>query len=307
MVITGPIGIRVGLTAPWVRIPPAPPFVNIVPYGAFFLGDIMQNIAFFDIDGTLFSSEIGFVRPVVKKAISRAQKQGWICCVASGRSYGFLPREIKEMGFDAYLCCNGSVVLYRDQLLIHDVMDVKDVSSLVEHLKQRKIEYDLQRWDHTELEPTFKHLRSYFQNSGIEANVILEPNGSFENCVKIEMWINDALDLDHILEKSSQFSYEIHTSTQHVEFFPKRHTKASAAAFLMEKFSIQESYSFGDSMNDHPLAQLVDHPVAMGNAIEDLKEIAEIIAPSVEQDGVAVVLNHLLNHIGDEDNGYSNL
>lgn len=46
----------------------------------------------------------------------------------------------------------------------------------------------------------------------------------------------------------------------------------------------------GDGYNDFPLLMACGLKVAMGNAVDDLKEIADYIAPSVEQDGVADVI-----------------
>ena len=59
----------------------------------------------------------------------------------------------------------------------------------------------------------------------------------------------------------------------------------------MDHFKPDKTISFGDSLNDLPLAKVVDCSVAMGNAIDALKAQADIIAPSIEEDGVAVVLN----------------
>lgn len=46
----------------------------------------------------------------------------------------------------------------------------------------------------------------------------------------------------------------------------------------------------GDSYNDFPLLMACGLKVAMGNAVPDLKAIADYIAPSVEDDGVADVI-----------------
>ena len=46
----------------------------------------------------------------------------------------------------------------------------------------------------------------------------------------------------------------------------------------------------GDGYNDFPLLMACGLKVAMGNAVEDLKAIADYIAPSVEDDGVADVI-----------------
>ncbi len=52
-----------------------------------------------------------------------------------------------------------------------------------------------------------------------------------------------------------------------------------------------EIIGVGDSYNDFPLLMACGLKVAMGNAVDDLKEIADYIAPSVEKDGVADVIN----------------
>lgn len=52
-----------------------------------------------------------------------------------------------------------------------------------------------------------------------------------------------------------------------------------------------EIIGIGDSYNDFPLLMACGLKVAMGNAVDDLKAIADYIAPSVEEDGVVDVIN----------------
>ena len=55
-----------------------------------------------------------------------------------------------------------------------------------------------------------------------------------------------------------------------------------------------EIIGVGDGYNDFPLLSACGFKVAMGNAVPELKVIADFIAPSVEEDGVAVVIEKLL-------------
>lgn len=50
----------------------------------------------------------------------------------------------------------------------------------------------------------------------------------------------------------------------------------------------------GDSYNDFPLLLACGLKVAMGNAVPELKAIADFIAPSVEEDGVATVIEKFI-------------
>jgi HAD superfamily hydrolase (TIGR01484 family) len=52
----------------------------------------------------------------------------------------------------------------------------------------------------------------------------------------------------------------------------------------------------GDSYNDFPLLMACGLKIAMGNAVPELKAIADFVAPSVEEDGVATVIEkYILN------------
>lgn len=60
------------------------------------------------------------------------------------------------------------------------------------------------------------------------------------------------------------------------------------------KIEPTEIIGVGDSYNDFPLLMACGLKVAMGNAIPDLKAIADYIAPSVEEDGVADVIEKFI-------------
>lgn len=61
-------------------------------------------------------------------------------------------------------------------------------------------------------------------------------------------------------------------------------------------FTPAETIAFGDMPNDLPLLGWAGYGVAMGNAHPDLMAIADEVAPSHEEDGVAVVLERLFAH-----------
>ena len=52
---------------------------------------------------------------------------------------------------------------------------------------------------------------------------------------------------------------------------------------------------FGDGPNDVEMFETVAHPIAMGNAIEIIKEKAETVCLSIHEDGVAHKLNELFD------------
>lgn len=69
----------------------------------------------------------------------------------------------------------------------------------------------------------------------------------------------------------------------------KQHAIFEVAKIL--GISTHEIIAVGDGYNDFPLLMACGLKVAMGNAVDDLKAIADYIAPTVEEDGVADVIN----------------
>ncbi|WP_083413001.1 HAD family hydrolase [Bacillus massilinigeriensis] len=51
---------------------------------------------------------------------------------------------------------------------------------------------------------------------------------------------------------------------------------------------------FGDDYNDLGLFDMCGYPIAMGNAVEELKNKAMITTETNDEDGVAVVLENYL-------------
>lgn len=75
-------------------------------------------------------------------------------------------------------------------------------------------------------------------------------------------------------------------------------TKQLAVGRLAEimKIKTSEIIAIGDSYNDFPLLMACGLKVAMGNAVAEIKEIADYIAPSYKEDGVAEVIErYILN------------
>ena len=99
-----------------------------------------RKIIFFDIDGTLFCPELGRITDEVKNAIKSVQKQGHLCFVASGRPYGFIAENVKEIGFDGYVLANGANVKYHNQDLTARYLNYQNVQELISKLKNKNIE-----------------------------------------------------------------------------------------------------------------------------------------------------------------------
>lgn len=64
------------------------------------------------------------------------------------------------------------------------------------------------------------------------------------------------------------------------------------AAYFGEKEDLSDTVAFGDSMNDIEVVREAGIGVAMGNAVEALKEAADYVTASIEEDGIYKACEH---------------
>lgn len=112
---------------------------------------------------------------------------------------------------------------------------------------------------------------------------------------------------DKVLEKISQFSdistfkvsqYDSHNFDLHISSIHA--TKQQGVLHLSDLLAIQphEIIGIGDSYNDFPLLMACGLKVAMGNAVDELKEIADYVCADVLHDGVAEVIEKFILYEG---------
>ncbi|WP_248928451.1 HAD family hydrolase [Paenibacillus hamazuiensis] len=81
-----------------------------------------------------------------------------------------------------------------------------------------------------------------------------------------------------------------------VQLMHKAACKSTAAERLLQAYGIamEEVAAFGDDYNDLALLRACGYPVAMGNAVQELKDAAWRVTSSNDEDGVAVMLEQFV-------------
>lgn len=91
------------------------------------------------------------------------------------------------------------------------------------------------------------------------------------------------------------YSADIYSGNQWLEILPKAATKANAAVQLKKLLECDKLVVFGDGVNDIPLFEASDKCCAVSNAAPELKEIADTIIGSNNEDSVA---EYISRHFG---------
>lgn len=265
----------------------------------------MAKALFFDIDGTLMDT-FGSGHPYIPQStideLHRLQAAGNKIFVASGRPLGFINEAVTNVGFDGYVLFNGGYVEIGDKAISERRMGFKAATLTAEVLDNLHAEYMIEARDTIYIDRRYERMWSHFSQfaGGDKVRFIsdFDRATALRECIKLEadfpisntgmlaeLWNNLGV-LDKIDENGTG---------NHAEFYSRKISKAVGMSKALAYYGIprEDSYAFGDGFNDLEMVEYAACGVAMGNAIDPLKKIADVVAPPVAEDGMARILREL--------------
>ena len=141
----------------------------------------------------------------------------------------------------------------------------------------------------TKVQPTWKsgdEVLDLWSNQNLGAHKVMCMGDAAEIT-----WLYDAL---HLAHASDLHLYR--SKDTYIEIAPRQISKASALQLVLEKcfdFGMSEVVAFGDNYNDIELLEAVGWGVAVANAKEEVKAVAQEITLHHREDGVAATLERL--------------
>lgn len=259
-----------------------------------------------DLDGTVYN-EAKEITPEVRKAIKDAIAQGVIVLPATGRPLGGLPVDFIQIpGVRYALTSNGAAVvdLTTKERIYEDCIDKEtaaqvisvmlEFQGLTETYMDGRCYTDKENYEN---EANFSlispRLLTYIKNTRIPKAHLADYVRSQEHPVeKLHMIFGDMDIRDKAfacikerfpkltITNASSFNMEINSSTCN---------KGTSLLALGRILGIKPSQimACGDSGNDYPMICAAGFSVAMGNAEERIKEAADFVTKTNEEDGVA--------------------
>ena len=112
------------------------------------------------------------------------------------------------------------------------------------------------------------------------------------------LFLNDTTDAAVIIERNfPSLRAPIMSKDGGADVIPRHISKAKGMDLLLEYWhqTYEDVAAIGDSMNDYELLQAASIGIAMGNAIEELKQIADYITSSIADDGIKNAVIYLEN------------
>lgn len=255
-----------------------------------------QNIIFFDIDGTILSHRNYKISNSTIKAIRQARENGNLVFINTGRTFSEIDDEIKEVGFDGYVCGCGTYIYYNSSVLFHTTLDELTQQMIIQDLRDYKLEAVMEGSSAIYFNPNpqndnLKFVMDMYKQKKFHVSTWDDPDINFD---KFCIWINSQ-EAANAFEQKYQDSFDfIHRDALFLEIIPKGYSKATGIEFLLSHLNIpyENAYALGDSANDFDMLKYVKHSIGMGNSEDIIKKIVSYLTKDVDEGGVAHALSH---------------
>ena len=243
----------------------------------------MIQAAVLDLDGTLIGRDEK-VSPRVAAAV-RQLRDSIPVSIATGREAAHAIRFARQLGLSTPQICDGGAAI-----LDPDSGDPLWTAPLEPQLA-RKIVYNL----HVD--------GTAFIATHPEGSVKTISDASGRSLIRVSALDMDEEGADRVV---AQFlpDAELHVvkvflpynGLWAVDFTKRGVDKAAGTRRLAQMIGVdvQDMVAAGDSYNDLPLLQLCGLSIAMGDAPEELKAVADYVAPPAEEDGLAVAIEEFV-------------
>ena len=268
-----------------------------------------MKLIFLDIDGTLTRPGENDPPESAAEAIKKARARGNKVFLCTGRNPDML-KPLLKYGFDGVVSCSGGYVAVgegeNEEVLFDCPMTDEQRDIALESLHRNGVFCTIEAkdgsWGDENLADFLKEQPE--GNSEIErwrktlaANLGLRPLSEYDGSpiYKVVVMCLKPSQLDEarsLLEADFNFVIQELKDRGGIingELINRKFDKGRGVDLIRERFgaSREDTVGFGDSMNDLEMMRTVGTSVCMANGAEALKALADLVCPSVSEDGLA--------------------
>lgn len=249
-----------------------------------------------DMDGTILDRNFA-LSALVRDTLADCRKLGKKVIISTGRVYASAKKHIASLdGADGFVCSNGADVYDGSGSVIAQThMDDELSRRLVAISRGFDSHFHAFIGDNWYFEREKAYTPLYIKRSGFEGEKVNFDNFgrlAFTKCMFLDD--HERLEaikavLDKELDRRAQIMY---SAPFMLEIVVNGVNKSSGLRSCVRYWGgrLDEVIAFGDAENDEDMLLAAGHGVAMGNAHDELKAKVDAVAPSVDDDGVAVYL-----------------
>lgn len=270
------------------------------------------GLVLLDLDGTMLTGDKQ-ISPATYAALERASEMGVQIVPCTGRFYGGIPQVVRELPFVRYfITVNGGNVWDRreNKVLCRAEIPVEQGLKLFDAMDKLPVIYDcfvdgaawMARTNYARIDefisvPKDNEMVKTLRTPVDDLRRFVRETG--KPLQKTQMFFADIAVRNAMLPRIREQFPELLVSTSlvnNIEFTVPSASKGEALRFLAAHLgvAVADTMAFGDMDNDRSMIEAAGIGVAMGNAEQCLKDIADHITDTNNADGVAKALEQFV-------------
>ena len=246
-----------------------------------------KKYIFLDLDGTIIDHKSNSVPLLTKKTLLELQKNGHEIIISTGRPPSLFYNIDKELKINSYIASNGRIVVYNDQVILKQPIAKDIVQALVDIAIENKIDLAFESISDYVLNSHFTDLAGKFSDVFHIQHPIIKKDYYLDNDIyqMILFYTKSDYKKYETLFPSLSFNY---ANEYGVDINEKGGMKEIGIKAIIKflDIDIEDTIAVGDGFNDISMIKYAYLGVAMGNASKDLKEAADMVTDSVDNDGI---------------------
>jgi Cof subfamily protein (haloacid dehalogenase superfamily) len=249
------------------------------------------------------------LRPRTREAIAAARAAGIHVLIVTGRMFRSVRPYVQAAGIDdPVVCYQGAVVAdpISGRFLLHDPIPLELARETIAAVEAEGYPLNCYVGDELYVARHTAASDAYASFQNLDVHVVGDLLGWLNEPPTKLVGVGDPGELDGLERRlEEQFDGRLYISKSlpyFLEFASPDVTKGSGLGFLAEYlgFSQERTVAFGDGENDLPLLEWAGYGVAVGNADERVKAVADFVCPPVTEEGVAQVIEaYLARQVSD--------
>ena len=259
----------------------------------------MNKLIFCDIDGTILDGSRGMLNVSFKTkyAIEQLKQNGDYVIISSGRNKFLLTDEIKDLNPSGYILCNGAYGEFDNKEIYGIRFDEKALEEITAIPKYNNGFYILESLNNVFINSFEDESFIYFMNKwGLAPDGFIENKGLDGDYYIAMIGFLDDDDMRRTVAILNDYTDVIpHNNTFSFDVNVKGVSKGTGVEKMIEylKVPFENTYCFGDGLNDLDMLKGVAHPIIMANAHEELNNYNFEVTDDVIDDGF---YNYLVNN-----------
>ncbi len=246
------------------------------------------KIIFFDIDGTLLKYETMTLSEKMFETLKRLQAKGIKICIATGRSPSTLPK-FEGIEFDAFLTFNGSYCYTKDgDEIFSNPIPRERVKLLLANAERIEKPVSIAVKSRLAANGSSPDLEAYYTFASLKLEIAEDFDEVVENDDVYQVMLACSKDEHAKMIEGINGVKITGWWEKAIDLIPADGGKGRGIEEMLAYYGFDksESMAFGDGGNDIEMLQAVGVGVAMGNAKDEVKAIADDVCGDVAEDGI---------------------